>query len=109
MGSRRPQARDVERALREVRVFWDRSLYGLLSLPKIQALSPREEAMKSRDVVGRRIVEVRQQRYFNRWSCLWQVKVGSIVLDDGAVIVLSVQQDEDDAFVQAVVLKGKGK
>ncbi|MFA5053345.1 MAG: hypothetical protein WC565_04765 [Parcubacteria group bacterium] len=48
---------------------------------------------------------MKQRRYFNRWSGTWKISVTSLVLDNGSVVVLEAQQDEDDLFVEAKVVK----
>lgn len=60
--------------------------------------------MRARDIVGRRIVRVEQQRYDTRcgevqWQILW------LELDNGTRVVLHPEETEYEPIVTATVVK----
>jgi hypothetical protein len=63
--------------------------------------------MKARDVIGRRIVAVRQERVrLNTGRTAYHVD--AFVLDDGTVVNFDTADREDDNVVEATVWKTKG-
>lgn len=59
--------------------------------------------MRARDVVGRKIVAVRQHRFYCRHVGGMVTSVDAFVLDDGRFIALVPQETEGDLYVEAVV------
>ncbi len=61
--------------------------------------------MNSRDVVGRRIVAVRQTRYWNPCVTRLQMVIDAIVLDDGTEILFRACESPDDPVPLASIQK----
>ena len=61
--------------------------------------------MKSRLVVGKRIIKVEQHRFWNRDTHQWAVHFGCIYLEDGTEIILDALPSEHDYYVKAMVWK----
>lgn len=61
--------------------------------------------MKARDVVGHRIVKVRQERFWNPQigETVWGIN--SITLDNGAVIILIAHETDQEPYVAARLVK----
>lgn len=57
--------------------------------------------MRSRDVVGRRIVRVNQERTWNVSLQRFDMMLQSLVLDDGTQIVVMPMDDEVEGYVRA--------
>lgn len=63
--------------------------------------------MRARDVVGRRIVAVRQERVrLNTGRVTYHVD--ALVLDDGTVVNFDTVDRENDSVVEATVWSSKG-
>jgi len=59
--------------------------------------------VKARDVVGRRIVGVRQQRFYDQELRQWATELTAIELDNGALLkVMSIAHGEEP-YVQGWV------
>lgn len=65
--------------------------------------------MRAKDVVGKRIVRVLQERVHNIHVGKTIYNVTGFVLDDGTVITLHVAEDEYDYQVEAMVSRLGGK
>jgi hypothetical protein len=65
--------------------------------------------VKARDVIGRRIVEVRQFRYFNTKYGKTESNVTSFLLDNGTVLVPGVAETGDDYAIDFQVVKQRAK
>ena len=63
--------------------------------------------MNASDVVGRRIVRVIQQKFWNRHIGKWSVEVKGFQLDNGDVVSFSTTETGDDYAVSATVWKKK--
>lgn len=61
--------------------------------------------MRARDVVGRRVVAVEQQRVWDQGTGGWVVHVHALVLDNGARLAPVVLELEDDYAVELLVVK----
>lgn len=59
--------------------------------------------MRSRDVVGRRIVAVNQERVWNETLQRSDVALYSLVLDNGSHVVVMVAEDDPESYVRAWV------
>lgn len=59
--------------------------------------------MKARDVVGRTIVGVRQQRYYNEESGEAVYNVDALVLDNGALVTFHVVEMPGDYVIEGTV------
>lgn len=64
-----------------------------------------EGNVKTKDVVGRKIVRVEQQRFFNDHTKSWDVSVDALVLDNGTIISLTACESETEPFVTARLVK----
>lgn len=64
--------------------------------------------MNSRDVVGRRIVSVRQTRWWNPCVTKFQMVIDAIVLDDGTEITFRACEAPDEPVPLASVQKSDG-
>lgn len=62
-----------------------------------------EEPVKAKDVVGRKIVAVRQSRHKNRGKSIWHFE--SLLLDDGTVLKIETVEGENDYFHRLDVYK----
>ena len=61
--------------------------------------------MKKSDVIGRRIVGVRQERFWNEHTGSWSVSLEALVLDNGSIISLSAFESETEPYTSARVVK----
>lgn len=61
--------------------------------------------MRARDVVGRKIVGVRQVRFWSAHTNSWAVSLEAIELDNGAVIALHAFDTQDGSAVEGQVIK----
>lgn len=61
--------------------------------------------MKARDAVGKRIVKVNQQRFFNSNIGQMDCCVDSLELDDGTILILSAFDTESDIAVSIKAIK----
>jgi hypothetical protein len=57
--------------------------------------------MKARDVFGKRIVAIGQERFFNSHTERWDVSFNSITLEDGSRIIFSAGESETAPYAQA--------
>lgn len=65
--------------------------------------------MKSSDVIGRKIVKVRQTRRYNEATRRFYFEVEGFVLDDGTRIVLLAHDDGSDLYCTAATTKGSAR
>jgi hypothetical protein len=65
--------------------------------------------VRARDVVGRRIVGVGQERFYNRNTGRHEVALNWLKLEDGTVISFSAGETECSPFVGADVRPAPGK
>lgn len=61
--------------------------------------------MRARGVVGKRIVAIRQRRFFSEFGGDWVVDVQAIILEDGTELRPLVVPVEDDYIVDVRVVK----
>ena len=65
--------------------------------------------MRARDVVGKRVVRVLQERVWNTHLGMWVGNVTGFVLDNGTVVSLNVVEDDYGYQIEASVVRvGKG-
>ena len=65
--------------------------------------------MKTRGVIGKRIVAIRQTRFFNHNFAGMDVDVYEIELDDGTLLRPLVNETEDEYVVDMIVVKPRRK
>jgi hypothetical protein len=63
--------------------------------------------MKARDVVGKKIVGINQQRFYNRNTGRSEVGLDSIILDDGTTIIVGAAESHFEPFVWCDAVKTK--
>jgi hypothetical protein len=63
--------------------------------------------MKAKDVVGKRIVAIRQTRFFDKQCGTPAVELNAIELEGGALIILHAAESEFEPYVTAAVRKTK--
>lgn len=61
--------------------------------------------MKSRDIVGRRIVAVEQTRFYNSHTQTTDVQLDWLELDNGARVIFVPNETETGAYVTGDVVK----
>ena len=61
--------------------------------------------MRARDVVGKRIVEIRQMKFWDERTRSQRVHFAAMVLDDGTWIDFTANESEHDPYVEAKVEK----
>ncbi len=61
--------------------------------------------MRKRDVIGRTIVRVNEERGYNECSRSMETTISSLVLDNGALIMFTAVEEVDVPLVNARVLK----
>jgi hypothetical protein len=61
--------------------------------------------MRSRDVVGRRIVAVEQSRHVNGMTGRRVVALDALVLDNGDRIAFSAHEDDTGSWVEASIYR----
>ena len=66
--------------------------------------TPGDEAVRSRGVVGKRIVKIKQ-RYLESESGLGGQIVEELILEDGTRLCLWGYESEHDSYVQVIVVK----
>jgi fibrillarin-like rRNA methylase len=78
-----------------------------LQVCSLECAEREETQMKARQVVGRRIVAIEQERVWNPRRCAWIYHVAAIVLDNGAVLVTGVEELDADYAVELRYLPAK--
>jgi hypothetical protein len=63
--------------------------------------------MKTRDVVGRTIVRIEQERFWNDHTASWCVHVKGFELDNGSYIHFSTTETGSDYATEATVTKNR--
>ena len=61
--------------------------------------------MKARDVIGRRIVRIRQERFRNKNTGCLAISLCWIELDDGTLISFHAAESHVDPYVDAMLTK----
>ena len=61
--------------------------------------------MKTRGIIGKRIVAIRQRRFYNDYNASMEVSVYEIELEDGTLLRPMVHPTENDAVVDMIVVK----
>lgn len=61
--------------------------------------------MKRRDVIGRRIVNIRQDRFWNTHLQRVEVALSALYLDNGTCISLGAVETEDAPIVEGTLLR----
>lgn len=64
--------------------------------------------MQSRDVIGKRIVGIEQERFWDVTTASWAASITAILLEGGSRILLSAHESEDAPYVEARLSKKKG-
>jgi hypothetical protein len=65
--------------------------------------------MKSRDVVGRTIIEVKHERWYDRQAGGWKTTVSYIRLSDGSRLVPHAFETTMDPAADILIVKEGGK
>lgn len=65
--------------------------------------------MKAKDVVGRKIVGVIQEKFWNRHIGHWSVDVKGFLLDNGAIVSFSTTETGSDYATSATYRKPEKK
>lgn len=61
--------------------------------------------MQSKDVIGKRIVGIEQERFWDVTTASWAVSVTAILLEGGSRILLSAHESETAPYVETRVCK----
>lgn len=65
--------------------------------------------MNAKEVVGKKIVKVYQQKFWNTHVGAWDVSIDALELDNGTMISFTACESETEPFVTAQVVKAKSK
>jgi hypothetical protein len=61
--------------------------------------------MKARDVIGKRVVAIKQQRFYDQRSASWLNHLDWIKFDDGTVLSLLALETDVEPYVCPTIIK----